>query len=118
MQGWIQELERRERARIVQRIPCVVRGEGGAIGATLEEVSAEGLLVSAAEDLPPGTETVVSFRSAEGEGFVLLATVRSRRPLARSLLSATQPRLGLRVLDPPDAYVRWLEGLQRLEGRE
>jgi hypothetical protein len=54
---------------------------------------------------------VVSFRSAEGERFHLLATVRSRRPLARSLVAATQPRLGLRLLDPPDGYVRWLERL-------
>jgi len=110
MQGWIPELDRRERPRAAQRVPCAVWISGRRVTGTVEEVSDGGMLVSLTEEIAAGTQTLVSFTGA-GERFLLEATVQNGRPVARSLSWSTQPRFGLRLAGAPPSYRRWLSRL-------
>jgi hypothetical protein len=108
--GFIPELDRRETRRIRRRIPCSLVGSGGRHLGVVQDLSVQGLFVETPAALLLGAAAVVAFRTSGGEWFVLEASVPNRRTLPHSLGRLVTGGVGLRLLEPPVAYQRWVEG--------
>jgi molybdopterin biosynthesis enzyme len=106
---FIPELDRRETRRIKERIPCSLMVNGGRHPGVVQNLSVEGLFVETHAALPSGAAAVVAFRTTEGEHFVLEASVPNRRYVSHSLKRLATGGVGLRLVEPPVAYRRWLE---------
>jgi hypothetical protein len=76
----------------------------------VRNLSAQGLYVEIHAALPLGAAAVVAFRTAEGKLFVLEASVPNQRLIPHSLKLLATGGVGLRLVDPPETYQRWLEG--------
>ncbi len=107
---FIPELDRREDHRIRERIPCALMVNGGCHSAVVHNFSAQGLFVETPAALPVGAAAVIAFQSSAGEHFVLEASVPNRRHIPHSLRLLTSGGVGLRLIEPPAAYRRWVEG--------
>ncbi len=106
---FIPELDRREERRIKQRIPCAVIVNGGRHSGVVKDLSAQGLFVQIHAALALGTAAVVAFHTDAGERFVLEASVPNRRHIPHSLKFLTPGGVGLRLVAPPAAYLRFVE---------
>lgn len=109
-QRFIPELDRREARRIKQQIPCSVIVNGGRHSGVVQNLSAQGLFVEFHAALGLGTSAVVAFHTSAGEHFVLEASVPNRRQIPHSLKLLSADGVGLRLVAPPAAYRRWVEG--------
>ena len=106
---FIPELDRRETRRIRQRLSCAVMVNGGRHPGVVHNLSAEGLFVETQAALALGAAAVVAFQTTAGEHFVLEASVPNRRPIPHSLKLLSSGGVGLRLVGPPAAYLRWVE---------
>jgi hypothetical protein len=102
--------ERREQIRVSRRLSCALLVSGRRHEGLVREVSADSLLVQTEAELAQGTGVVLSLSLPEGAPLVLEASVRERRPLARSLAAATAPATVLWVEEPPASWLRWVDG--------
>jgi len=107
--GFIRELDRRETRRIQWKIPCALIGSGGRHPGMVQNLSAQGLFVETHAALPLGAAAVVAFRTSGGAWFVLEASVPNRRTPPHSLRKLATGGVGLRLVEPPVAYQRWVE---------
>jgi PilZ domain-containing protein len=108
-QRFIPELDRREARRIKEHIPCSLMVNGDRHPGVVRNLSAQGLFVETHASLPLGSAAVVAFRTTRGEYFVLEASVPNRRQISHSLKLLVGGGVGLRLVEPPAAYWRWLE---------
>jgi len=108
--GFIRELDRRETRRIRRRIPCALIGSGGRHPGVVQNLSIQGLFVETHAALSLGAAAVVAFRTSGGEWFVLEASVPNRRTFPHSLRRLVTSGVGLRLVEPPVVYQRWVEG--------
>jgi hypothetical protein len=104
-------LGRRDKRRVRQEFPCTLLVHGSRHRGLVQDVSAGGLFVETPIELPLGADAIVSFRTPEGRRFVLEASVPRRRQTALSVRSNSSGGVGLRIQDPTEAYLRWVEGL-------
>jgi len=109
MQQLVEALERREGTRSLRQLPCKLLVGGHCRPARVRNFAARGLLVEAAEPLPPNGVVVVAFDAPGGQRFVLEASAPRMRPLPHSLAGLRPIGIGLSLTDPPPAYLRWLE---------
>ena len=107
---FIPELDRREAGRLRQRIPCAVIANGGRHPGVVQDLSPRGLFVEIHEALSPGSAAVIAFQTTDGAHFVLEAFVPNRRHVPHSLKRLLAGGVGLRLVEPPVAYQRWVEG--------
>jgi hypothetical protein len=98
--------ERRQELRVSQRLACALLARGRRHEGLICDVSPGSLLVHTEAPLPCGTGVVVSLSLPEAGMVLLEATVRERRPLARSLAAALPDAAVLQVDDPPPAWLR------------
>ena len=75
----------------------------------MANLSAHGFFVETSADLPRGTGAIVAFSTPEGRRFVLEASVPHHRPVSRSLATLVPHGVGLRIVDPPADYLRWVD---------
>lgn len=106
---FIPELDRREGRRIKERIPCTLMVDGGRHPGVVQNLSVQGLFVETHAALLLGSAAVVTFRTTGGEQFVLEVSVPNRRHISHSLKLLATGGVGLRLVEPPAAYRRWLE---------
>jgi hypothetical protein len=103
-------LERRDQRRLWRQLPCKLLVDGRCRRGIVRDLSARGLFVKTREELPPGADVIVAFRVPEGPRFVLEAAAPRRDRVSLSLSRLTADGVGLRIEDPPTAYLRWVEG--------
>ncbi len=115
MQSLDESLERRDRLRVRRRLDCALLFGGRRHEGVVRDVSAEGLYVQTGGELRCGADVVVSLKVPEGELFVLEASVRQTRPVARSLAAVCADGAVLRLVDPPAAWLRFVEAESRRE---
>ncbi|HYB12051.1 MAG TPA: PilZ domain-containing protein [Myxococcota bacterium] len=106
---FIPELDRREGRRLKEHIPCAVLVNGSRYPGVVRNLSAEGLFIETQAALPLGAAAVVAFRTSAGVQFVLEACVPNRQNVPHSLRRLATDGVGLRLLEPPPAYRRWVE---------
>jgi hypothetical protein len=107
----LESLERRDQKRLRRELACVLLVDGCRHRGLVRDISAWGLFVETPGELPHGSDVVVAFRTPERERFVLETSVPHRRQASHSLASHAGDGVGLRIQDPPAAYLRWVEGL-------
>jgi hypothetical protein len=101
--------ERRDYFRLARRIPCALLEGGRRHEGVVRQISPGNLLVQTAAELACGAPVVVSLEMP-GDGITLLqASVRERRPVARSLGTAVSADTVLRVDAPPARWLRWVD---------
>jgi len=100
--------ERRAHTRVQGRLACKLLIDGHCHRGIVRDFSSRGFFVESGVVLPLGTAVVVAFSAADGERFVLEASVPHRRSAPRSLVDLVQDGVGLRVDDPPKAYRDWV----------
>jgi hypothetical protein len=111
MGRFTEALERRDQPRLRRELACSLLIEGRRHRGLVRDISGWGLFVQTPEELPPGNDAIVAFRTPEGRRFVLEATVPHRRALSHSTAALGDGGVGLRIQDPPAAYRRWVEEL-------
>jgi hypothetical protein len=106
-----ESLERRVQPRLRQEHPCLLLvGERRHLG-IVRDISAWGLFVQTPGELPPAADTIVALRTPEGKRLILKTSVPHCRQVSHSLASHTSGGVGLRIQNPPAAYLRWVESL-------
>lgn len=108
MKQLAEAFERRAHGRVQDRLPCTLLIDGDCHRGVARDFSSRGFFVELGAVLPPGAACVVAFSTAEGERFVMEATVPHRRSTSRSLVGLVQGGVELRVDDPPKAYRDWV----------
>ena len=109
MRRWNAELERREANRVPRRLPCVVWVGSDRYEGVLEQASAHAVVVRM-EEVPPGThEARLTFATPNGSSFALRAMPVRRQDVAHTLRGLLPASVVLRVREPTDAYLRWLD---------
>lgn len=108
-----ESLERREMDRVGCRLECALLVAGKRHEALVRDLSPAGLRVQTAGELRCGAEVVVSLAAPEGELFVLEASVREKRTVARSLSAVCVDAVVLRLRDPSPAWLRFVEAESR-----
>jgi len=109
MQQRDEAIERRDFVRMRWALPCALLVEGRKYEGTVRDLSSGGLFVETHAELPEGAGAVVAFNVPDGTRFVLEASIpRQRAVLPRSLDGATPGGLGMRVIDPPRAFLTWV----------
>jgi hypothetical protein len=102
-------LERRDQPRTRRELPCTLLVEERRHRGLVRDVSTGGLYVQTPGDLSPGSDAIVSFRTSDGQRFVLEASVPYRRAVSHSLAAHSPGGVGLRIQAPPAGYRRWVE---------
>lgn len=105
-------LERRDHPRIRQQLACKLLVDGRSQSGVVRDVSASGLFVWTRRPPARRQDLVVSVRAAEGSRFVLEARAPRLSQVANSLAAVDLPGVGLRIEDPPPAWLSWVEGAQ------
>ncbi len=107
---FVDELERRTGSRRCEPLACNLLIDGRKRAGRLRDLSAGGLYVETEDALPSGASVVVSFLASDGRRFVLEALSPRRVPMAsHSLAGLASPGCALRIPNPPETYLRWLE---------
>jgi hypothetical protein len=104
----VEDLERRDEARLRRALACKLLVDGQARQGVLRDLSAQGAFVELHEDLPPGAGVILAFGTPEGPRFVLEATARRGSPVAHSLRDHASRGVGLRLHEPPPEYLHWV----------
>ena len=108
MSHLISEFERRDFPRVSRRLPCSLLIGGRCHPATVRNFSANGFYVETDAVLGLGIGVIVTISGPDGARFLLETYVpRNPNPLRRPEHPA-RSGVGLRVEDPPEAYLRWL----------
>jgi len=115
MTRFVESLERRDRPRVRLELPCALQIEGRRHRGLVRDISARGLFVQTPGELPPGANAIIAFRTPDGRRFVLETSVPHRQQVSNSLASLDVGGVGLRIEDPPSAYLRWFEGVSSEE---
>ena len=115
MAQFVESLERRDQPRMRRELPCTLLVKEGRYRGLVRDLSAWGLFVQTPGDLPPGSDAIVSFRTPEGQRFVLETSVPYRRQVSHSLATVSAGGVGLHIQDPPAVYLRWVEGVAASE---
>jgi len=109
MNQLIEELERRDFPRVKRRLPCSLLIGGRCHPATVRDLSAYGFFVETDAAIRRGVGVIVTVSAPDGERF-LLETYAPREPaFMRQSPYRVQTGVGLKVEDPPDCYLRWIE---------
>jgi hypothetical protein len=91
------------------RLPCVVCVGGARYEGLLEQASAHAVVVRM-EVVPPGShEAKLTFAAPNGVSFALRAMPVRRHVVAHTLRGLLPPAVVLRVREPSDAYLRWVD---------
>lgn len=106
---FVEALERRDHPRVKRQLACKLLVDGRARKGVLRDVSAGGIFVQTRRPLSTRDGLVVTFHPPEGPRFVLEARAPRRTHVSNSLAPHTLASAGLRLEDPPPAYLRWLE---------
>ena len=86
---------------------CRVAYEDQQFRGIVLDISPAGLFIQTTSPIPPGSRVVVEFPSqGPTESFEVRARVARRRQVPQRLAALMPAGLGLRVLDPPEAYAR------------
>jgi hypothetical protein len=112
MKPLVDALERRDHWRQRRQLPCALLVDGRRHRAILRELSPEGLFVLTREPLPRDAGAIVILHTAEGKRFLLEASISHQQRASLSLESLAPVGVGLRIQDPPAAYLDWLEGVR------
>jgi hypothetical protein len=105
----VEELERRDSPRVRRRLPCSLLIGGRCHAATVRDLSATGFFVETDAELRRGTGVIVTVSGPDGARFLLETYVPRNPTLSRQTPYRVQNGVGLRVQDPPDCYLRWIE---------
>ena len=109
MRRWNAELERREAMRMPRRLACAVWVGSDRYAGALEQVSAHAVVVRM-KKVPPGShEAKLTFSTPGGVDFALRAMPVRERVVANTLRGLLPPSVVLRVLEPTEAYLRWVD---------
>jgi hypothetical protein len=108
MQRWNSEFERREAMRMAKRLPCAVWVGSDRYEGVLEQVSARAVLVRTEADVPAAQEAKLTFSTPDGATVVLRTQPAPRRVVAHTLRGLLPRRVVMHVLEPTDAYLRWV----------
>ena len=115
MRRLAESLERRAHPRTGRELHCKLLVNGFRYRGIVRNFSAKGLFLETPGELHRGACAIVSFRAPEGRRFVLEATVPHQRPVSQSLVSHTSGGFGLRIQDPPTAYLHWVDAVSKDE---
>jgi hypothetical protein len=110
MQCWTEELERREVVRTRQRLDCEVWVGGDRHQGVLEQASARCVLVRLDEPPRSAGEARVRFVTPDGAVIALRALAEKARVTPHAIRSLVPPSVVMHVLEPPDAFLRWIDG--------
>ena len=110
MRRMVEALERRDHPRVRRRLPCSLLIDGCGHRGAVADLSPHGFFVETSAELPRGAGAIIAFSTPEGRRFVLEASVPHHRPVSRSLATLVPHGVGLRVVDPPADYLRWVGG--------
>jgi len=105
----VEELERRDAPRVRRRLPCSLLVGGRCLNGTVRDLSANGFFVETDAELRRGTGVIVTVSGPDGARFLLETYVPRNPTLTRQTPYPVQSGVGLRVQDPPDCYLRWIE---------
>jgi len=109
-----EDLERRDDGRLYQELACKLLVDGSCRRAIVRDLSAGGLLLELAAELPAGADVVVAFGTPEGERFVLEGAARRRTPVAQSVhVAHAAPSVAVRLHSPPETYLHWVARARR-----
>lgn len=103
-----ESFERRDEARARCRLGCTLLVAGRRHEALVRDVSPSALRVHTEADLRCGAEVIVSLETAARERFVLAASVREKRAVARSLAAACTDAFVLALRNPPPSWHRFV----------
>jgi len=106
-------LERRTHARVRCPLDCSLLIGGRSHRGLLKDASPTALLVETDGELPPSRDAIVVLHHGGGRRLVLEAAIPFRRTAPRSLAGVTGDALVLRLIDPPAAYLTWVEAETR-----
>jgi len=109
MGQFVDSLERRDRPRVRRELPCTLLIEERRHRGLVRDLSTGGLFVETPGDLSPGSDAIVSFRTPEGQRFVLETSVPHRRAVSHSLAAHSAGGVGLHIQAPPARYRCWGE---------
>jgi Tfp pilus assembly protein PilZ len=110
MRWFVEALERRDDSRMRQQLSCKLLVDGRCLRGVVKNFSARGLFVQTRKQLRPGADVIVAFSEPEGLRFVLEASAPHWNPVSLSLSRLVSAGVGLRIQDPPTAYLQWVEG--------
>lgn len=102
-------LERRTHPRVRRPLDCSLLIGGRSHPGVLKDASPTALLVETEGDLPRASDAIVVVHHGEGRRLVLEASIPFRRTAPRSLSGIAGDGLVLRLIDPPAAYLAWVE---------
>jgi hypothetical protein len=105
----IKELERRDFPRVRRRLPCSLLIGGRCHSATVRDLSANGFFVETDAHLHLGSGVIVTVSGPDGARFLLETYVPRCPALLRERPYMAQSGVGLKVEDPPESYLRWIE---------
>ena len=109
MRRWNAELERREAIRMPRRLACVVWVGSKRYEGVLEQASAHAVVVRMKE-VPTGShEARLTFSTPNGVNLALRAMPVRRDVVAHTRAACCPASIVLRVREPTDAYLRWLD---------
>ena len=90
MKQLTEAFERREYTRVQGRLACKLLFDGACYRGVVRDFSTRGFFVESGVVLPLGSAVVVAFSAADGERFVLEASVPHRVVSPRSLVGLLQ----------------------------
>jgi len=103
--------ERRSESRREANLFCVLECQGRRHQAVVLDISTSGMFVRTTAIAPPGTPVKVMLRFVGGVAWELGAEV-AREPQALASYDPIPARgLGLRILEAPEAFVEFVEGI-------
>ena len=108
MKQLLERLERRDHLRLKWQLPCKLLADGRCGRGIVRSVSSRGLFVENRDELT-GTDFVIAFRGPQAPPFILEAYAAYRSHVALGLSHLLSPGIGLRIQNPPPAYLRWVE---------
>ena len=111
MRPWNADLERRNAIRVPKRLPCALWVSNRRYDGVVEQVSPHAVVVRMPA-VPPGLrEAKLTFSTASGVSFALLAKPVRGHTVAHTLSRLLPPSVVLHVPEPTDAYLRWVDAL-------
>jgi hypothetical protein len=109
MKRWAEELERREAVRMRQRLACAVWVDDDRHEGVLEQVSARAVLVRMDDAPHPAGEVRLTFSTPDGVDIALRTIPAKERVVAHAHRGLIPPCVVMHVLEPTDAFLRWIE---------
>jgi hypothetical protein len=106
----LESLERRDQPRVRRQLPCTLLVGGRPHRGVVRDISARGLFVRTAAEVPSGAKVIVSLPTPEGRHFILATSAPHRSQVSHTLAGLSSDGIGLRVEDPSADFRSWVEG--------